>query len=121
MRLLLAEDNELNVELFVEALRGDGHEVMVERDGEAACARALREDFDVVLLDVQMPGPNGLEVCRRLRAAGRTGPIVALTAAAMAADQERATDAGFDAYWTKPISPARLRAAVRSLAGRAPA
>jgi CheY-like chemotaxis protein len=111
VRLLLADDNEMNVDLFTAAL--DQHDVVVERDGAAALQRALSESFDLILLDVQMPRMRGDEVCRELRAKGISTPIVALTAAAMPVDMARASDAGFDAYLTKPISPESLRAAVR--------
>ena len=110
MRLLLADDNEMNVDLAVAAL--DGHDVVVERDGPGALKTGLQQHFDVVLLDVQMPGMTGLEVCRKLRDAGVRTPIIALTADAMPADIARGHDAGFDEYLTKPIAPAALSAAV---------
>jgi len=111
MRLLLADDNEMNVDLFTAALAQ--HDVVVERDGAAALARALSEPFALILLDVQMPLMRGDEVCRALRDKGLRTPILALTAAAMPDDIARAGAAGFDAYLTKPISPESLRAAVR--------
>lgn len=113
MRVLLVDDNLMNVELFTDVLRSDGHEVVVERDGVSGRDRALAERFDVVLLDIQLPRLDGLEVCRELRAAGISGPILALTSSAMPEQVKRGTDMGFDAYLTKPISPAALRAAVR--------
>lgn len=116
MRVLLVDDNAMNVELFTDALETDGHEVAVERDGPSGRARALHERFDLVILDIQLPGLDGNAVCRDLRAAGVSGPIVALTSSAMAEQVERGMAAGFDAYLTKPISPAALRAAVRRFA-----
>lgn len=114
MRVLLVDDNAMNVELFVASLEADGHEVTTERNGLSGRARALAEAFDVILLDIEMPGMDGYAVCRDLRASGREGPILAISAAAMADDQvERGMASGFDAYLTKPISPAALRAAVR--------
>jgi CheY-like chemotaxis protein len=110
MRLLLADDNEMNVDLAVAAL--DGHDIVVERDGPGALKTALQQHFDLVLLDVQMPGMSGLEVCRNLRNAGVRTPIIALTADAMPADVARGHEAGFDEYLTKPIAPAALSAAV---------
>ena len=111
MRLLLADDNDMNVDLFAAAL--DQHEVVIVRDGAQALERGLGEAFDLILLDVQMPRMDGFEVCRALRAAGVSAPIVALTAAAMPDDVARGSGAGFDAYLTKPIAPEALRAAVR--------
>ena len=119
MRVLLVDDNEMNVELFSDVLEADGHEVSVERDGPGGLARALREPFDVVILDIQLPGMDGYAICRGLRAAGVTGPIMALSSGAMADQVERGRAAGFDEYLTKPISPAALRTAVRRLAGAA--
>lgn len=113
MRVLLAEDNATNVELFLAALAGDGHEVVVERDGLSARDRALRESFDLIVLDIQMPQLDGYAVCAALRAAGVKGPIIALSALALPTDVARGTTAAFDAYLTKPIRPADLRAAVR--------
>ncbi|HEV8534513.1 MAG TPA: response regulator [Candidatus Limnocylindria bacterium] len=114
MRVLLAEDNAKNVELFVAALAIDGHDVTVERDGLGARERALREAFDLIVLDIQMPLLDGYALCAELRASGIRGPIIALSAAAMPSDIERGKEMGFDAYLTKPIRPGELRAAVRS-------
>lgn len=119
MRVLLVDDNAMNVELFTDSLESDGHEVVVERDGTAGRARALRERFDVVILDIQLPGMDGYAICRDLRTAGVAGPIVAVSSSAMADQVERGLAAGFDEYLTKPISPAALRAAVRRLASAA--
>lgn len=116
MRVLLVDDNAMNVELFTDSLESDGHEVVVERDGPSGRERALRERFDLVILDIQLPGMDGNAICRDLRASGHRGPIVALSSAAMAEQVDRGIQAGFDAYLTKPISPADLRAAVRRFA-----
>ena len=113
MRLLLVDDNLMNVELFVDSLEADGHEVTVERDGPSGRARALTEAFDVVILDIQLPGMDGYAICRDLRDAGVRSPILALSSAAMADQVSRGALAGFDAYLTKPISPKALRDAVR--------
>jgi DNA-binding response OmpR family regulator len=104
----------MNVELFSDVLESDGHEIVVERDGVAGRDRALAEKFDLVILDIQLPRMDGHEICRDLRAAGNTGPIVALTSSAMPDQVKRGTETGFDAYLTKPISPQALRKAVRA-------
>lgn len=114
MRLLVVDDNPLNLELFEGALTDDGHQVVVASDAAAGLARALAEPFDVVLLDVQLPGRNGLDLCRALREAGRMGPILAVSANALPDQVARGLAAGFDQYLTKPISPHALCAAVRS-------
>src|SRR5579859_4928999 len=95
MRLLLADDNAVNAELFVAAVAADGHVVTVTRDGLAARERALAEPFDVIVLDIQMPKLDGYVLCRQLRAAGIRQPIVALSAFAMPADVQLGRDAGF--------------------------
>lgn len=113
MKLLLVEDNALNSEFFVAALKPDGHTIVVERDGIAGRDRALAEPFDLIVLDIQLPGLRGDDVCRALHAAGVQTPIIALTASVMAAQLAAVRDAGFDLYLTKPIEPEALRAAVR--------
>lgn len=113
MRLLLVDDNAMNAELFVSALESDGHVVVVERDGAGGRTRALAEPFELLILDVQLPDISGSTVCRELRAAGVRSPIIALSAAALPDEISRGLAAGFDAYLTKPISPADLRKAVR--------
>lgn len=113
MRVLLAEDHATNVELFVAALATDGHEITVARDGLSARERALRENFDLIVLDVQMPLLDGFALCGELRAAGIRGPIIALSASAMPSEVDHGRAIGFDAYLTKPIRPAQLREAVR--------
>ena len=112
--MLLVDDNAMNVELFVAALETDGHEVVVERDGPSGRERALRERFDVFILDIQLPGIDGYAICRDLRAAGVRSPILALSSAAMTDQIERGMASGFDRYLTKPISPSALREAVRT-------
>jgi hypothetical protein len=116
MRVLLAEDNAMNVELFMAALTTDGHEVTVEWDGVSARERALRETFDLIVLDIQTPRLDGYALCAELRAAGLRGPIIALSASALPSNIERGTAVGFDAYLTKPIRPDALREAVRRYA-----
>jgi CheY-like chemotaxis protein len=111
VRLLLADDNDMNVELFSAAL--DAYDVVIVRDGAEALEAGLAERFDLILLDVQMPRLDGNEVCRALRSAGVTTPIVALSAAAMPSDVARGHLSGFDDYLTKPISPQALVAAVK--------
>lgn len=117
MRILLVDDNRMNVELFVAALSPEGHRVTVETDGPSGRARALGERFDLLILDIELPGLSGDALCRELRAAGIASPMVALSSSAMPEQIERGLAAGFDAYLTKPISPAALREAVRAYGG----
>jgi len=114
LRILLVEDDQMNVELFESALETDGHEIVTERDGAAGEARAS-DRFDLVLLDIQLPKKDGLAVCRSLRARGLRMPIVALSASVLPEEIARTKAAGFDLFLPKPISPRDLRDAVRRL------
>jgi CheY-like chemotaxis protein len=119
MRILLVEDDAKNVELFQAALE-DEHDVVVEVDGVAGQRRALSEPFDLILLDIQLPMRNGIEVCRALRASGVKTPIVALSASVLPDEVARIKGADFSRFLSKPIAPSALRAAVRELADPPP-
>ena len=114
MRILLVEDDPMNVELFENALQTDGHVIVTERDGVAGERRAS-DGFDLIVLDIQLPKKNGLDVCRSLRARGLRIPIVALSASVLPEEVARTKAAGFDVFLSKPISPRDLRDAVRRL------
>jgi CheY-like chemotaxis protein len=116
LRVLLVEDEAMNADLFVDALAPDRHEVTVEHDGVDGLARASAEQFDLIVLDMNLPRMSGAEICRSLRARGTTTPIVALSASVMPNELEAGLRAGFDGYLTKPIAPTALRAAVRQYA-----
>jgi len=105
----------MNVELFESALETDGHEIVTERDGLAGEERAS-DKFDLILLDIQLPKKDGLEVCRALRRRGLRMPIVALSASVLPDEIERTRAAGFDLFLAKPTSPRELRETVRRLA-----
>ena len=114
MRILLVEDDAMNVELFETALETDGHEIVTERDGVAGERRASGQ-FDLIVLDIQLPKKSGLDVCRSLRSRGLRIPIVALSASVLPEEVARTKAAGFDLFLSKPISPRDLRDAVRRL------
>jgi CheY-like chemotaxis protein len=114
LRILLVEDDARNVLLFEAALETE-HQVAVEHDGVAGEARALAERFDLIVLDIQLPRRSGIEVCQNLRAAGLTTPIVALSASVLASEVARTQEAGFVQFWSKPITPQALRAAVSAV------
>jgi signal transduction histidine kinase/CheY-like chemotaxis protein len=111
-RVLLAEDNAVNQKLAVSLLAKQGHEVVVARDGREALAALEQEPFDLVLMDLEMPGMDGLEATGHIRArehgTGRHTPVVAMTAHAMKGDRERCLAAGMDAYLAKPIRAGQL-------------
>lgn len=116
--VLLVEDFEDNQVLIGALLRGKGAEVDVAVDGKDGCKQAMAGDYDVVLMDIQMPEMNGYEAVAALRAAGYARPVVALTAHAMKGERERCLAAGFDSYLTKPIKTEELFSAVALLSRR---
>ena len=118
-RVLLAEDDPAISEPLARALRREGYEVDVREDGAAALEGA-KENPDLVLLDLGLPKIDGLEVCRRIRAEGRTIPVLILTARADEVDTVVGLDAGADDYVTKPFRLAELLARVRALLRRTP-
>jgi len=118
MRILLVEDDFMNRELFLDILEPAGHTIVIETDGLDGRERALREPFDLIVLDIGLPRLSGDAVCRELRAQGVAVPILALSADALPQQIEERLRAGFDRYLTKPIAPVALREAVDEL-GRA--
>jgi CheY-like chemotaxis protein len=111
-RILVIEDNIKNLKLVRDVLQFAGYEVVEARTGEEGLKAASTCEPDLVLMDLQLPGIDGTETLRRLRASGQPRvPVVAVTAFAMREDRNRALAAGFDGYVEKPIS-------VRSFAGQ---
>jgi CheY-like chemotaxis protein/HPt (histidine-containing phosphotransfer) domain-containing protein len=112
LRCLVAEDHPVNQRLMAELLKKAGWECEVVASGQAAVEANRARHFDIVLMDIQMPGMDGLEATRVIReeerASGRRIPIVAMTAHAMPGDRERCLEAGMDGYLAKPIRPAEL-------------
>ncbi|CAN7395427.1 response regulator [Rhizobacter sp. LjRoot28] len=113
-KLLVVEDNPQNLKLAQLLLQRAGHEVLTATDGEAGLMQARQGRPDMVLMDVQMPGLDGLQVTRQLKADPATAHIkvIALTALAMKGDAERILQAGCDAYLAKPFQYAELVAVV---------
>ena len=119
-RILVAEDDPKQAELIRRYAVAEGHEVTVVTDGRAAVDEVRRRVPDLVVLDVMMPGLDGLDVCRILRAEPETEavPILMLTARATEDDLLHGLDLGADDYLTKPYSPRELMARTRSLLRR---
>jgi DNA-binding response OmpR family regulator len=114
MRLLIAEDDPTLALGLEKDFRLEGYDVVVARDGPTASRLALSERFDLVILDVMLPGQDGFEVCREIRRSGVPVPILMLTARAQETDEVFGLDIGADDYITKPFSPRELRARVNA-------
>src|SRR5688572_24383542 len=119
-RVLLAEDDAAISEPLARALRREGYEVEVREDGPTALDFGLQGSVDLLVLDLGLPGMDGLEVCRRLRSEGQAFPVLVLTARADEVDTVVGLDAGADDYVTKPFRLAELLARVRALLRRNP-
>jgi CheY-like chemotaxis protein len=116
-KILLVEDNDLNRDMLSRRLTKRGYQVVTATDGEQGLVLAQAEQPDLVLMDMSLPGIDGWETTRRLRAGAGTStiPVIALTAHAMAGDRERALEAGCDDYDTKPVEMDRLLLKIESL------
>ena len=118
-KILLVEDNEMNRDMLSRRLQRRGHEVVVATDGEQGVAMARAESPALVLMDMSLPGIDGWEATRRLKAdaATRATPVIALTAHAMAGDREKCLAAGCDDFDTKPVDFERLLGKIQALLG----
>jgi two-component system, cell cycle response regulator DivK len=119
-RILVVEDNEKNMKLFRDVLQATGYTTMEATNGEDAVELARSHQPAVVLMDVQLPGIDGLEALARLRRDEQTAsiPVLALTAQAMSGDRERFLEAGFDGYLSKPVDITQLIQSVREQCDR---
>ncbi|MCB9733388.1 MAG: response regulator transcription factor [Deltaproteobacteria bacterium] len=113
MRLLLVEDEDMLREGLEDVLTAEGHAVVAVADGVSAVERGQAEQFDLVILDWMLPRMEGTEVCRRLRLARPTVPVLMLTARGAESDKVEGLDAGADDYVTKPFGVKELLARVR--------
>ncbi|MCS6975450.1 MAG: response regulator [Gemmatales bacterium] len=121
LKILLAEDNPVNQRLMVRLLEKDGHHVTLAKNGREAVAAHERDQFDVILMDLQMPEMGGIEAMKLIRereaTSGKRTPIIALTAHALKGDREKCLEAGMDGYVSKPVQPAALRAEIARVLG----
>ena len=115
VRVLIVEDNDKNMKLVRDVLQATGYSTLEATTGEEAIELSLSQAPALVLMDVQLPGIDGVEALERLRQNERTAsiPVLALTAQAMSGDRERFLEAGFDGYLAKPVNVGELIDAVR--------
>src|SRR5437867_11770971 len=116
-KILLVEDNEMNMNMLSRRLQRKGYEVIPAVDGAAGVAKAKSELPDIILMDMSLPVVDGWEATRQIKAAPETKgiPVIALTAHAMAGDEERALACGCNDYETKPVDLAKLLAKIDAL------
>ena len=122
-KILLVEDNEMNRDMLSRRLVKRGYEVVIAVDGAEGIARAKSDSPDVVLMDMSLPVVDGWEATRRIKSdPGTRGiPVIALTAHAMAGDEEKARGAGCDDFDTKPVELPRLLSKIEALVRKRPA
>jgi DNA-binding response OmpR family regulator len=108
MRILLVEDDPKVSGFLAQGLSEEGHQVVVEGNGRLALTRALRDPWDVILLDFMLPGMSGVDLARELRRQGRELPILMLTARDSEQDRQRCLDAGVTDFLAKPFRFADL-------------
>jgi CheY-like chemotaxis protein len=116
-RVLLIEDNQMNMELATDLLEAAGFQVLKSYRAEDGIAMAVAQQPDIILMDIALPGMDGLEATRRIKQDARTAwiPIVALTASAMRGDDDRARSAGCSGYIAKPIDTRRFAKTVAEI------
>ena len=119
-KILLVEDNEMNRDMLSRRLVRNGYEVLIAIDGGEGLAKARAESPDLILMDMGLPGLDGWEATRQLKAEpGTRGiPVIALTAHAMAGDRQKALSAGCDDFDTKPVELPRLLTKIQALLQR---
>lgn len=116
-RILLVEDNEMNLDMLARRLQRKGYEVVIAMDGEAGITMAASKRPDLILMDMNLPVLDGWEATRRLKGTQETAaiPVIALTSHAMAGDREMAMGAGCDDYDTKPVDFERILVKIEAL------
>jgi DNA-binding response OmpR family regulator len=118
MNVLLVEDEPNVISLIQRGLNGSGHQVSVAMDGNSGLTMALGHSFDVIILDLMLPGRNGMELCTEFRKTNQTTPILMLTALSSTENIVSGLDSGADDYMTKPFKLSELEARLRTLLRR---
>ena len=121
-KILLVEDNEMNRDMLSRRLERRGYEVVIAVDGAEGVDKAGTEAPELILMDMSLPGVDGWDATRRIKAepATRAIPVIALTAHAMSGDREKALEAGCDDFDSKPVDLARLLGKIEALLARKP-
>jgi len=116
-KILLVEDNEMNRDMLSRRLERRGYQVVIAEDGASGVTKAKSEMPDLILMDMSLPVMDGWEATRQIKAAAetKTVPVIALTAHAMAGDEEKALAAGCDDYETKPVDLPKLLTKIDAL------
>ena len=119
-KILLVEDNEMNRDMLSRRLERKGFEIVIAVDGQAGIDMASSSNPDIILMDLSLPVIDGWEATRQIKAdpATQSIPVIALTAHAMAGDEQKALEAGCDDYDTKPIDLKRLLDKIENLIGK---
>ncbi len=117
-RVLIVEDEDNIATLLRDDLKIEGYEAEIVSDGEQALAIVKEKDFDLILLDIMLPGMDGYEICRQLRRDETSIPIIMLTAKGQEAEKVLGLELGADDYITKPFSPLELRARIKAVLRR---
>ena len=104
-KVLVIEDNKDNLILITYALKRHEYEVISAETGEEALEMAIKENYFFIIMDIDLPGIDGVETTERIRSSGNKIPIIAITSFAMAGDRERILAAGCNGYFEKPIDP----------------
>ena len=118
-KILIIEDEESIAELEKDYLELSGFEVEIAGDGDTGLDRALNEEFDLIILDLMLPGTDGFDICRRVREVKNT-PIIMVSAKKEDIDKIRGLGLGADDYMTKPFSPSEMVARVKARCDRDP-
>jgi two-component system alkaline phosphatase synthesis response regulator PhoP len=119
-KVLVVEDEQALSMVLGDRLRAEGYAVELAHDGVDGLSKATESPFDLIMLDVMLPGKNGFDVCREIRSAGVITPVLMLTARGLSADKVQGLKIGADDYVTKPFDMAELMARVEALLRRAP-
>jgi two-component system phosphate regulon response regulator OmpR len=119
-KILIVDDDPVTRDLLKNYLRQEGFDVLLAEDGKALTRILLRESVDMIILDLLLPGEDGLSVCRRLRAANDLTPIIMLTAKSDETDRIVGLELGADDYLSKPFNPRELLARIHAVMRRSP-